>query len=47
MTANAMDNDKQDCFAAGMDDFIPKPFEMEDLTRALNKASQILEQVVE
>lgn len=32
MTANAMANDRKDCMDAGMDDFLPKPFDR----RALN-----------
>ncbi|MEM9618426.1 MAG: response regulator [Pseudomonadota bacterium] len=37
LTANAMAADRQKCIAAGMDDFISKPFEPADLTRMLAK----------
>ncbi len=39
MTANAMEEDRQECLAAGMNDFIRKPFKVEDLTAALMKVS--------
>jgi PAS domain S-box-containing protein len=35
MTANAMQIDRERCFAAGMDDFISKPIAMADLQRVL------------
>ena len=37
LTANAMAADRQKCLAAGMDDFLSKPFEPEDLSRMLVK----------
>ncbi len=37
MTANAMEEDRQECLQAGMKDFIRKPFKVEDLTAALLK----------
>ncbi|MCP5120204.1 MAG: response regulator [bacterium] len=35
VTANATVQDRQQCKAAGMDDYIRKPFRMEDLQRSL------------
>ena len=37
VTANAIEGDRERCMAAGMDDFVSKPFEMEDLARALSR----------
>lgn len=37
LTANAMASDRQKCIAAGMDDFLSKPFEPADLTGILMK----------
>jgi CheY-like chemotaxis protein len=36
MTAHALDEDRDACFAAGMDDYIPKPVTLEKLTEALS-----------
>jgi CheY-like chemotaxis protein len=35
MTANAMESDREECFAAGMDDYIAKPIRPNDLAEAL------------
>ena len=35
MTANAMKSDRDRYMAAGMDDYIVKPFKVEELVRAL------------
>ncbi|HIP21173.1 MAG TPA: response regulator [Sulfurimonas sp.] len=37
MTANAMDGDKEKCFASGMDDYISKPIDPERLEEVLRK----------
>jgi len=37
LTANAQQSDRERCIEAGMDDFISKPFEFDDLIKALNR----------
>jgi len=37
MTANAMDSDKEDCYAAGMNDHVAKPIDPERLWQALRR----------
>ncbi len=39
MTANAMPKDKEDCIGAGMDDYLSKPFELDDLVKVLEQVS--------
>ena len=37
LTANAQQSDRERCIEAGMDDFISKPFEFEELIKTLNR----------
>ena len=38
MTAHAMSGDRQRCLDAGMDDYLTKPFQIEEVSRAINRA---------
>ena len=42
LTANAMEGDREKCLQVGMDDFLTKPFEIESLRTALEKAATSL-----
>jgi signal transduction histidine kinase/DNA-binding response OmpR family regulator len=42
MTANAMQGDRDDCLQAGMDDYISKPIELDELISQLEKWSRII-----
>jgi two-component system sensor histidine kinase/response regulator len=37
MTASVMEEDRQKCMAAGMDDFMAKPIQMDEISRMLSK----------
>jgi CheY-like chemotaxis protein/HPt (histidine-containing phosphotransfer) domain-containing protein len=41
MTANALLEDREECFAAGMDDYVAKPIRPEELAQALTRAKPL------
>ena len=40
MTANALPEDREACFAAGMDDYVAKPIRPEELAQALGRTQR-------
>jgi CheY-like chemotaxis protein len=43
MTANAMEGDREECLAAGMNDYVSKPIQLKDLQAAIARFGQALE----
>jgi CheY-like chemotaxis protein len=41
MTASAMDEDRQRCAAAGMNDYISKPIEVDELERMIGQWTDV------
>jgi CheY-like chemotaxis protein len=44
MTASAIEGDREKCLEAGMDDYISKPVQFEELIQALNKCQTLFKQ---
>lgn len=40
LTANTLDNDKEKCLKAGMNDYLPKPFSAEELYDVIDQLSE-------
>jgi HPt (histidine-containing phosphotransfer) domain-containing protein len=43
MTANALPEDREACFAAGMDDYVAKPIRADELAAALKRTTPLLQ----
>ena len=41
LTANALSEDREKCMSSGMDDYLSKPINIEDLLNALKKAHEL------
>ncbi|MGL5509608.1 MAG: response regulator, partial [Microcoleaceae cyanobacterium] len=44
MTANAMAGDREECIAAGMDDYISKPIRLDELVKVLQKCQPMIQE---
>jgi signal transduction histidine kinase len=42
LTASAMEKDREKCLSVGMDEYVPKPIEKEELLRVLKKTARLL-----
>ncbi len=42
LTASAMEKDREKCLSIGMDEYVPKPIEKEELIRVLKKTARLL-----